>query len=342
MSGKLNFSAAFVPCLTVSSAFHYANPTPRNLSLANPWPAGTIRVPPMSTYRTPQSLATMIRRIETVTGRRRAGLYAIEGTRLVERALRAGAPLTAALMAERLAADGDPRAVTLRAGLAAAGCPVIVADDAMLDELTAGRDLGPIIGLVRLPPPLTLADVLANAAAIHEATPVARLPAADPQQLPRPPAPLLLLAAIDIRDPGNVGALTRTAHAAGARALLVTGAADPFHPRATRISRGSIFKLPVVVYATGDGMMADLRHHAVAAVAAVAGGGTPLPLVVWPNQPAAVLMGNEGEGLPPELLDAVDLRVTIPMAAGVDSYSVNAAAAILLYAAQISHGSAST
>ena len=334
MSGKLNFSAAFIPCLTVSSAFRYAHPTPRNRSLANPWPAGTIRFPPMSTYRTPQSLATMIRRLETVTGRRRVGLYAIEGTRLVERALRAGAPLTATLMAERLAADADPRAVALRAGLAAAGCPVVVAADAMLDELTAGRDLGPIIGLVRLPPPLTLADVLANAAANHEASPVARPPAAD--------SPLLFLAAIDIRDPGNVGALTRTAHAAGARALLVTGAADPFHPRATRISRGSIFKLPVVVYATGDGMMADLRHHAVAAVAAVAGGGMPLPLVVWPNQPAAILMGNEGEGLPPELLDAVDLGVTIPMAAGVDSYSVNAAAAILLYAAQISHGSAST
>ncbi len=304
----------------------------------------------MTTYRTPQSLITMIRRVETMTGRRHAGLYAIESTRLVERALRAGAPLEAVLIAERLAADADPRAVALRGALAAAGCAAVVAADGVLDELTAGRDLGPIIGLVRLPAALTLADVLAAETTDHRPPtadrrpPQAGMPALQSPLPPdsRPahasPAPLLLLAAVDIRDPGNVGALTRTAHAAGARALLVTGAADPFHPRATRISRGSIFKLPVVAYETAGALLADLRRHDVAAVAAVAGDGAPLPDVVWPNQPTAILMGNEGEGLPPELLSAVDVQVTIPMAAGVDSYSVNAAAAIILYAAHLSHG----
>jgi len=299
----------------------------------------------MSTYRTPQSLVTMIRRVETMTGRRRAGLYAVEGTRLVERALRAGAPLEAALIGERLAADAHPRAAALRAALANAGCRVAVAADGVLDELTAGRDLGPIIGLVRLPAALTLADVLVTADRRPQTTdrrpptaPSPFLPFSLSPLPPRTPAGLLLLAAVDIRDPGNVGALTRTAHAAGARALLVTGAADPFHPRATRISRGSIFKLPVVAYETDDALLADLRRHDVATVAAVAGDGAPLPAVVWPNQPTAILMGNEGEGLTPELLSAVDLRVTIPMAAGVDSYSVNAAAAIILYAAQLSHG----
>ncbi len=320
----------------------------------------------MPAYHTPQSLVTMIRRVETMTGRRRAGLYAIEGTRLVERALRAGAPLTAALMAERLAADAGQRAAALRAALAAAGCPVVVAVDSVLDELTAGRDLGPIIGLVRLPATLTLADVLASTTADHRPPTADRRPqtadhkpqtaddkpqtadrrpqgdsnrpAAPSPRVPGCPAPRLLLGAVDIRDPGNVGALTRTAHAAGARALLVTGAADPYHPRATRISRGSIFKLPVVAYETGAALLADLRRHNVAAVAAAVEDGVHLPNVVWPDQPAAILMGNEGAGLPPEILNAVEMRVTIPMAAGVDSYSVNAAAAIILYAAQLSHG----
>lgn len=236
-------------------------------------------------------------------------------------------------MAERLAADAGQRAVALRAALANADCPVVVAADAVLNELTAGRDLGPIIGLVRVPATLTLADVLATAG--HRPPTAESAPQAG---MPGLQAPLLFLAAVDIRDPGNVGALTRTAHAAGARALLVTGPADPFHPRATRISRGSIFKLPVVAYETGEALLADLRRHAVAAVAAVADDGVPLPHVVWPDQPTAILMGNEGEGLPPELLSAVDVQVTIPMAAGVDSYSVNAAAAIILYAAQLSHG----
>ena len=294
----------------------------------------------MSNYRTPQNLVAMIRRVETMTGRRRAGLYAIEGTRLVERALRAGAPLEAVLMAERPAADTDTRAVALRAALAAAGCPVVVAADSVLDELTGGRDLGLIIGLVRLPAALTLGDVLAPATTDHRppTAPSPLLPFSLSPPPPRPPAPLLLLAAVDIRDPGNVGALTRTAHAAGARALLVTGMADPYHPRATRISRGSIFKLPVVQYETGDALLGDLRRHNVAAVAAVAGDGMPLPALVWPDHPAAILMGNEGEGLSPELLNGVEIRVTIPMVAGVDSYSVNAAAAIILYSAQLSYG----
>jgi len=146
-----------------------------------------------------------------------------------------------------------------------------------------------------------------------------------------PPAPPLLLAAVEITDPGNVGALTRTAHAAGARALLVAGASDPFHPRATHISRGSLFKLPVIAYADAAALLADLRANGVAAVATTAAGGAPLPDVTWPAGPLAVLMGNEAEGLPAAVRAAVDLQVTIPMAAGVDSYSVNAAAAIVLY-----------
>jgi TrmH family RNA methyltransferase len=283
-----------------------------------------------------------------MAGRHRSGLYAIEGTRLVERALRAGAPLESVLIAERLAADAAPRAAALRDDLAAAGCPLVVAADSLLDDLTAGRDLGPIIGLVRLPSAITLAEVLAKAmtADIQTTNDERRTPSEmrspflsfSPSPLPpRSPASPLFLAATDIRDPGNAGALTRTAHAAGAGALLVTGQADPFHPRATRISRGSIFKLPVVAYETGAALLDDLRRCGVVAVAATAEDGVPLPEAVWPDQPAAILMGNEGEGLPPEILSAVDMRVTIPMAAGVDSYSVNAAAAIILYAAQLSH-----
>ena len=83
---------------------------------------------------------------------------------------------------------------------------------------------------------------------------------------PRPPS--LLRAAIGSTDPGSVGALTRTAHAAGARALLCAGASDPYHPRATRISRGSIFRLPVVADDTAAALLADLRGCGVGRVAA--------------------------------------------------------------------------
>ncbi len=312
-----------------------------------------------------QSLAEMIRRASSGRGRWQTGLYAIEGTRLAERALRAGAPLTAVLAAERLVAASDPRHAALFDALRTGGCPVVAAPDAVLAELTEGRDLGHVLALVRLPPVVTLEALLTSAqnplpnplpegegverplpnplpegegesgsllegeSAVSPAPLPPRSPAPPP---PRPPA--LFLAAINITDPGNVGALTRTAHAAGATALLVAGASDPFHPRATRISRGSIFRLPVVAYDTAAALLADLRRCGVAAIATDAAGGVALPDLARPDGALAVLMGNEAQGLPPEVAAAVDMCVTIPMPPGVDSYSVNAAAAIVLYELQ--------
>ncbi len=264
----------------------------------------------MTTYHTPQSLIAMIQRVQTPRGRRRAGLFSVEGTRLVERALRAGAPLEDVVVARRLADSGEQRARQLLAALDAAGCRVTMIDDETLDELTEGRDLGPILGLVRLPPRRTLEALLAEQ-----------------------PAPLLL-AAVDIVDPGNVGALTRTAHAGGAAAFLAVGHSDPFHPRATRISRGSIFKMPIIEYGATAEFLQDAARRGVALVGTTAQHGTPLPALAWPAQATAVLMGNEAQGLPPEAQAALDAAITIPMPDGVDSYSVNAAAAIVLYVAR--------
>lgn len=144
-------------------------------------------------------------------------------------------------------------------------------------------------------------------------------------------APTLFLAAVDIVDPGNAGALVRTAHAAGAAATLAAGASDPFHPRAARISRGSIFKCPVIDYESAEALLLDLQAHHVLSVATVVDGGQPLDEVTWPQNPLAVLMGNEGDGLAQAVQDKVDICVSIPMAPGVDSLAVNAAAAVLLY-----------
>jgi TrmH family RNA methyltransferase len=250
----------------------------------------------------------MIRRAGSLKGRRRSGLYAIEGTRLVERALRAGVPLRAALVAQRLASDTTPRSVELLTALRSA-CPVIVAPDAVITKLTEGRDLGPLLALVELPVVPSLDHLLAGAAG---------------------GSPTLLVA-FDILDPGNVGALARTAHASGAAALLTSGASDAFHPRATRISRGSIFKLPIIHYDTGAALLDDLGRCGVRTIGTVASGGMALPTVELPPAPLAVLMGNEAEGLPPAVQQRLDVFVTIPMPDGIDSFSVNAAAAIVLY-----------
>lgn len=268
----------------------------------------------MSIYRTQQALVAMIRRVQSARGRHKAGRFSIEGTRLVERALRAGAPLEAVLIGAGLARSEEPRIRGLRDALQAVGCEIAVAPDEVLRELTEGRNLGLILGLVYLPPAFALNDVLPTEGTAEQ-------------------TPLLLLAAVDIVDPGNVGALVRTAHAGGAAALLAVGASDPFHPRATRISRGSIFRLPVIAYKTAETLLADLHHHGIAAAGTAAREGSPLPNVEWPRAGTAILMGNEAEGLPPRIQTALDFSITIPMSDGVDSYSVNAAAAIILYTA---------
>lgn len=248
-----------------------------------------------------QSVAEMVRRATSRLGRQQGGFYTVEGTRLVERALRSGAELEIALADEHFACDSD-----LVHFLVAANCQVVIAPDPVMATLTSGRDSGGVIGLVRLPQPAEPASLLGN-------------------------TPALAVAAIDIVDPGNVGALMRTAHAAGASGFLVTGASDPFHPRATRISRGSVFKLPVAYFPELSNLTTTLRHAGAGIVAAVAEGGTALPDVRWPRHDLILLMGNEATGLSAEAVAASDYAVTIPMVEGVDSYAVNAAAAIIAY-----------
>lgn len=285
---------------------------------------------PMTNFRSLPGLIAMIRRVQSPRGRRHAGLFAIEGTRLVERALRAGAPMDDVLVAQHLIASPDQRYHDLFVALERGGCRINVAPDHVVADLTEGRDLGAILGLVRFPPPILLSSLLSGTVQHNDerAVPIGQ---SEPSILSG--APPILLAAVDIVDPGNVGALTRTAHAAGAAGMLVAGASDPYHPRATRISRGSIFKLPVIEYDSTAALLRELRQHPVALVGTAARDGTPLPRMEWPRLPTVILMGNEAEGLPAEVIATLDYTVTIPMPVGVDSYSVNAAAAIILFMA---------
>jgi len=128
--------------------------------------------------------------------------------------------------------------------------------------------------------------------------------------------PLLVLDRV--QDPGNVGAIARSAAAAGAPALAVLpGTADPFGAKAVRASAGHIFNLVVAAVAWED--LDGLRCLGASA------GGTPLAEADLASAGALVL-GSEAHGLSRPLE-----TVALPMAAGVESLNVAAAAAILLY-----------
>jgi TrmH family RNA methyltransferase len=130
-------------------------------------------------------------------------------------------------------------------------------------------------------------------------------------------APCLYLHGVG--DPGNVGAIVRTAHALlGGTVVLGPGCADPFSPKAVRASMGSIFAQPLAraEVAATPGPRAALLAHGGDGLAGLAGAAT-------------LCLGAEREGLPGEVLAACDSRVTIPLQpGGAESLNVAAVAAI--------------
>ena len=137
----------------------------------------------------------------------------------------------------------------------------------------------------------------------------------------------VVLALWHLSDPGNVGALLRTADAFGAGVALSPGCADPTGARAVRASAGAIFRVPLL----------DWDDLPARRIALVAHGGEPLRAVDL-EPPVAFLLGSEREGLPEEL--ATDCyKVTIALPGEAESLNVAAAGAIALY--ELSHRSTS-
>lgn len=156
---------------------------------------------------------------------------------------------------------------------------------------------------------------------------------ATPETICAGPAPFVLVV-IDVQDPGNVGAIVRVAEAGGVTGLLVCGAsANPFSWKALRGSMGSLLRVPTAARLSTDEAMTHIATAGLRAVAAVARTGRDPDAARW-SGPIALLLGGEGPGLPEALVARCDERVTIPMAAPVESLNVSAAAAILVYAAR--------
>jgi TrmH family RNA methyltransferase len=128
-----------------------------------------------------------------------------------------------------------------------------------------------------------------------------------------------------VEDPGNVGAIVRSAHAlADATVVLGPGCADPFSPKAVRASMGSIFARP-----PARASLEELRGHRLALDS---GSGEPLGEVRLGEGSVVVCLGAEREGLPAEVLEAADAVAHIPLrAGGPDSLNVAMAATVALY-----------
>jgi TrmH family RNA methyltransferase len=143
-----------------------------------------------------------------------------------------------------------------------------------------------------------------------------------------------ILTAMDIQEPGNVGAVLRAAEAGGVTGAFVCGmSASPFSWKALRGSMGSVLRLPIVAGLTTHQAMTMMRKSGVRTIAAVPRDGQDPDAINWRGK-VGLILGGEGPGLTDEAIALCDARVTIPMAGSVESLNVAAAGAILVYAAR--------
>lgn len=248
-------------------------------------------------------MAVDVRRAASAKGRLQVGRMVVEGQRLLLRATRAGYPPTQLLVADSLVAERNSDAHLVLDAVAGTGCQVFTVPAHELLAISEGRNSGLLVGLCELPPTNRR---LAALSAVGQS----------------------VLCLVNVDEPGNVGAMMRTALASGASALVSVGGCDLFHPKAVRTSLGSIFTLPLLrVGSVAEALEVTAGMTRLAAVAQE--GRAPWELTI--AKPPALFMGNEGAGLPDSVVRELDEPVTIPMPTGVDSFSVNAAAAILLY-----------
>jgi TrmH family RNA methyltransferase len=143
----------------------------------------------------------------------------------------------------------------------------------------------------------------------------------------------LLVVLHQINNPVNVGAILRTAEAAGATGIITTkNTSDPFSPKSLRGAMGSAFRLPIWRNTDFAEVLAWCRDRSISLVATAAGATMKHTDWDW-KRASAVVFGPESTGLTGEELRATDQTVSIPMQGEVESLNVSVAAGILLYEA---------
>lgn len=144
---------------------------------------------------------------------------------------------------------------------------------------------------------------------------------------------LLFILLEDLQDPGNVGTIFRTAEAAGADGVIMTGGtADIYNPKTIRSTMGSIYRVPFLYTNSLLSVMEELKKRGVRIFAAHLSGKADYDACDY-REGTGFLIGNEGRGLQEETAAAADERIRLPMEGQVESLNASVASSILLYEA---------
>jgi len=140
----------------------------------------------------------------------------------------------------------------------------------------------------------------------------------------------LVLVIDGVRDPGNMGTLLRSAAAAGVSAIFVGDeTVDPYSPKVVRAAMGAHFRVPLRV---GGGLALEALQPCNLRVLADASGEVSYDAVDW-TRPALLVIGGEAKGASEPTRQFVDIRVSIPMASGVESLNAGVAGGVILFEA---------
>ncbi len=230
------------------------------------------------------------------------GVCVLEGPDLIEAALAAGIEFEGVYVAN----EATSKFLTLVTRLEDAGVRVFSLESGVIEKIADATTPQPIIASIRMP--------------------VAHLEDIEPAGT--------VIVLHEVRDPGNVGTIIRSADASGASAVVLTGhSVDPFNPKTLRATAGSIFHLPVVLCESLEEVLAWFHRGGGVSYATVVRGGENLDEIALPANHLFVL-GNEAEGLSETESALATYGVTIPMSGKAESLNVSIAAALTLFAGQ--------
>lgn len=235
------------------------------------------------------------------SARRREGAFVAEGAKLVAAALDAGVDVEAVYVAPE--AEKTPGASEVVERARGAGVRVFELAAGVIDRVADATTPQPLVAVVRSGT-VTLDHVFDSA---------------------------LVFVLIDVRDPGNLGAILRVADASGAGGVVCAeGTADAYNPKTVRASAGSVFSVPLVVGGEPGENLASLRGRGFRLVGTAARGGIDYAEATFGERTALVL-GNEASGIDADVTAALDEIVTVPMAGATESLNVATAAAVLAF-----------
>jgi RNA methyltransferase, TrmH family len=230
------------------------------------------------------------------------GYLAVEGLRMIEEAIRSGLRFQAVLFSEA----GSSNATRLLPQIGSQVEVLLLPDEVFLSAVSTESPQG-VAALVKLRP--------------HKF-----------EDLIESGFDALLVGVAGLQDPGNLGTIIRSAEAFGARAVLLgEKTVSHFNSKTVRGSAGSLFREPIIRVKLGESISL-LKQQGVRVLATSSHKGKPLRQADFTGA-AMIVVGNEGAGVPAEILSMADELVTIPHSPRVESLNAGIAASILLYEA---------